>query len=51
MRYRRSDRALSYAGAQYNVPSTGTAPRTKALLEAALRLWELKHRVDYKGRI
>jgi len=29
-----------------NLPSVGTLARTKALLLAALRVWELKHRVS-----
>jgi len=30
----------------HDLPAAGTLARTKTLLLAALRVWELKHRVD-----
>ena len=33
-------------GAQKEQPAVGTLTRTKSLLLAALRVWELKHRIS-----
>jgi len=34
------------AGAVKELPAVGTLSRTKSLLLAALRVWELKHRIS-----
>lgn len=38
--------AAKSAAVSQNLPAAGTLARTKALLLAALRVWELKHRVS-----
>ena len=38
--------AAKSVGASPDLPAAGTLARTKALLLAALRVWELKHRVS-----
>ncbi|PYK42547.1 MAG: hypothetical protein DME46_10190 [Verrucomicrobia bacterium] len=37
--------ATKHNSASRDLPAAGTLARTKALLLAALRVWELKHRV------
>ena len=40
-------KASSHNGsAEHHLPAVGTLSRTKALLLAALRVWELKHRIS-----
>jgi hypothetical protein len=45
-RGRRKKRADSSAPVQRELAAVGTLTRTKSLLLAALRVWELKHRIS-----
>jgi hypothetical protein len=44
-RSRNGTRNGSSKSASHDLPAAGTLARTKTLLLAALRVWELKHRV------
>ncbi|PYK66115.1 MAG: hypothetical protein DME45_13280 [Verrucomicrobia bacterium] len=41
-----SNGSTRHASVSRDLPAAGTLARTKALLLAALRVWELKHRVS-----